>query len=341
MTDGDADEGTAGEETVDGGTAGEEAVDEGTADEETADGGMAGEGVADEGFPVDEAFALVGHDLRAEILRVLGERPHEGLSFSELRREVDADVDSGQFNYHLRKLVGHFVEQTGDGYVLRPAGLALYRAIRSGTFTQRVALEDVDAGFDCYHCGSPVELSLEDGWLEMTCTGCDHVYTTSWLPPSAVAGDRESLLDRLDQYNRHLYLAATKGVCPVCASELSLEFVPGAEMDLGETGTERHEAFVSRHCSHCGRTQYMPVGMTLLYHPVVVSFFHDHGRDVTATPHWELEWAMTDRTLTVQSRDPWAFSLEIPCEDELLEVVVDDGLAVVESARRPRGDAGS
>ena len=282
-------------------------------------------------FPVDEAFALIGDDLRAEILRVLGRRPHEGLTFSELRDGVEMDVDSGQFNYHLQKLVGHFVEKTDDGYVLRPAGLALYRAIRSGTFTQRVALEAVDAGFDCYHCGSPVELSLEDGWLEMACTGCDHVYTTSRLPPSAVEGDRESLLDRLDQYNRHRYLAATKGVCPVCANELSLAFVDGEELVF--EGTDRHEAFVSRHCSHCGRTQYMPVGMALLYEPAVISFFHDHGRDLTDVPHWELEWALTDETLTVRSSDPWEFGLRIPCGDETLEVVVDDELTVVEATR--------
>lgn len=299
------------------------------------------EETAGEGFPVDEAFALIGHDLRAEILRVLGEQPHEGLSFSELRELVDTDVDSGQFNYHLRKLVGHYVEQTDDGYVLRPAGLALYRAIRSGTFTQQVALEPLDVGFDCYHCGSTVEVTLEDGWLEMTCSGCGHVYTTSRLPPSAVEGDRESLVSRLDQYNRHLYLAATHGVCPVCASELSLGFVPGAEMDLNEEGTERHEAFVRRHCSHCGRTQYLPVGMTLLYHPVVVSFYHDHGRDVTTVPHWELEWAMTDGTLTVRSADPWEFSLEIHCDDETLEVVVDDELSVVASSRHPRDGLGA
>lgn len=296
--------------------------------------GDADEGTLGEGFPVDEAFALIGHDLRAEILRVLGERPREGLSFSELRERVDTDVDSGQFNYHLRKLVGHYVEQTDDGYVLRPAGLALYRAIRSGTFTQRVALDPLEVGFDCYHCGSTVEVTLEDGWLEMTCAGCGHVYTTSRLPPSAVESDRESLLARLDQYNRHLYLAATHGVCPVCACELSLEFVHGEELDA--EGSERHDALVSRHCSHCRRTQYLPVGMTLLYHPVVVSFFRDHGRDVTTVPHWDLEWTMTDDTLTVRSENPWEFELQIPCGDEVLEVVVDEELTVVASSRHPR-----
>ena len=284
-----------------------------------------------EAFPVDEAFSLVGHDVRAEILRVLGERPFEGLSFSALRERVDADVDSGQFNYHLQELVGHFVEKTDDGYQLRPAGVGLYRAIRSGTFNRRVRLEPFDVGFDCYHCGSAVTVSLDDGWVEMTCSGCGHVYTTSRLPPSAVGEDRESLLSRLDQYNRHLYLAAARGVCPICANELSLEFKPGEE--LYPEGTERHEVFVSRHCENCGRTQHLPVGMALLYEPAVVAFYHDHGRDLTAIPHWELEWALTDETLTVRSADPWEFALRIPCGDETLEVVVDDELTVVETTR--------
>lgn len=294
------------------------------ASDRTADG-------TDGEFPAEEAFALIGDELRAEILRVLGERPHEGLSFSELRRSVDEDVDSGQFNYHLQKLVGHFLERTDDGYVMRASGLALYRAIKSGTFTRRVSIDPFEVGFDCYFCETAVEATYEDGDFEMACPGCGHVYTYTNLPPSAIDEDREALLDRVDQYNRHRFLAASRGVCPVCANSLGLDFRTGDE--VWTDGADRLDVFVHRGCSNCGRDNYTSVGLTLLYHPAVVSFYRDCGRDLTSIPHWELPWVMTDDHLTVRSRDPWEFLLRVPCGGETLELVVDEELTVVAERR--------
>ena len=286
---------------------------------------------AEAGFTAEEAFALVGDELRAEILRVLGERPHEGLSFSDLREGVEGDVDSGQFNYHLQRLVGHFVERTDEGYELRAAGLALYRAIKAGTFNRRVDLEPFEVGFGCYHCGTAVEAAYEDGSFRMRCPGCEHVYTHTMLPPSAVEEDRDALLGRVDRYNRHRMAMAARGVCPVCVNAMDLAFVPGG--DVWSAGAERHDVFVHRSCTHCGREHYMAVGMTLLDHPAVVSFYREHGRDLTTTPHWELEWVMTDEHLTVRSRDPWEFELRIRCGDGTLAAVVDGDLEVVGTRR--------
>jgi len=290
------------------------------------DGDQTGEPAA---FPVNEAFALIGDDLRAEILRVLGEHPHEGLSFSALRERVDPDVDSGQFNYHLQKLVGPFVERTDDGYELRATGLALYRAIQAGTFNREVTVEPFAAGFDCYYCETPVEALYEDGTFEMVCPGCGHTYTTSRLPPSAVEGDREAFLRRVDQYNRHHFLASARGVCPICACEVDLGFVRGEE--VWAEGTDRHDVMVHRECPNCGREHYMLLGMALLYHPTPVSFYREHGHDLTAIPHWKLEWVMTDATLTVLSEDPWRFELRVPCDGDVVALTVNDELTVVET----------
>ena len=280
----------------------------------------------------DEAAALVGNELRAGILRVLGETPHEGVSFSELRERVDSDVDSGQFNYHLQKLVGPFVEKRDDGYVLRPPGVALYRAIKAGAFSRSLTVEDFDAGFDCYFCETPVEAAYDDGSFTMTCPGCGHLYARTTLPPSAVEGDRSELLTRVDQYNRRQISMSADGVCPVCVNPMSLEFLESGAVAWAE-GAERLDVFCRRACDHCGREQYITVGLALLHHPAVVSFFHDHSVDVTAVPHWELEFVMTDNYLTVRSTDPWTFELDVPCDDETLTLVVDEALQVVEERR--------
>jgi hypothetical protein len=36
--------------------------------------------------------------------------------------------DSGNFSYHLDKLVGHYVEETGEGYRLRNSGRKIVRS---------------------------------------------------------------------------------------------------------------------------------------------------------------------------------------------------------------------
>lgn len=296
------------------------------------DGGTAPDdrAVPDGGTAPAEAFALIGNEIRAEILGILGAEPYAGLSFSELRSRVDADLDSSQFNYHLQQLVGQFVEKTDDGYEMRPEGVALYRTIRAGTFNRRATAGPLDAGFDCYFCEGRVEASYADGTFAIQCPDCAHVYTETMAPPSAVA-DEEAALANVDQYNRHRLLAAAQGVCTICANGLDTSFVPGE--DVWTEGSERLDVFVATECGHCGNQRYTSVGLALLYHPSLVAFLHDRGLDVTAVPHWELEWAMTDRHTTVRSTDPWAVALTVSRGGDTLELVVDEALNVVEENR--------
>jgi hypothetical protein len=127
--------------------------------------------------------------------------------------------------------------------VLRRPGLALFRAIQFGTFDRSLSIEPVPAGFDCYFCDAPVEAGYEDGSFRLACPGCDHLYSVTMLPPSAVEGaDQAELLARVDQYNRQRMQLATRGVCPVCVNGMEPSFVPAAE--VWSEGSERLGAFV-------------------------------------------------------------------------------------------------
>ena len=68
----------------------------------------------------EEAFSVLGNRARLEILQTLGEAD-DTLAYSELFARMEYD-DSGNFSYHLDKLVGHFVAKTDAGYVLRRPG---------------------------------------------------------------------------------------------------------------------------------------------------------------------------------------------------------------------------
>ncbi|MFB6206666.1 MAG: ArsR/SmtB family transcription factor, partial [Haloglomus sp.] len=82
----------------------------------------------------DEAFGVLGNETRIQILQTLGEADGP-LSFTELRDRVGIRQGS-QFNYHLDKLVGHFVRKTDDGYELRLAGRRVIYAVLSEAVTE-------------------------------------------------------------------------------------------------------------------------------------------------------------------------------------------------------------
>jgi hypothetical protein len=81
----------------------------------------------------EEAFSVLGNELRLTILRTL--READGATYSELKTGVGV-ADSGRFNYHLTKLVGHFVARTEGGYRLRTPGEQVVQAIDAGMFDE-------------------------------------------------------------------------------------------------------------------------------------------------------------------------------------------------------------
>lgn len=279
-----------------------------------------------------DTFGTIGNETRAEILRILGEDPYSGLSFSELRSRLDEDIDSGQFNYHLKQLLGRFVSRTDDGYTLRPEGVTLYRMICAGSFTRELSLDPFPAGFDCYFCGTGVEAEYETGIIEMVCPGCEYQYGRARLPPSAVDPEEpRAALSLIDQYLRQEILALSSGVCSFCVNELDVTFVPGEEVWLDSVA--KLDVMVAFSCDHCGNRHYLSVGLSLLYNSTLIAFFEDHDIDITTVPHWELEFAMTNDTVTVDDTDPWEVTLRVSRNDETLTLTVDEDLTVLEAVR--------
>jgi hypothetical protein len=66
-------------------------------------------------------FEALASETRIEILEALGDPPGETMSFAELYEAISID-DSGNFSYHLNKLLGTFVRKEGEEYLLSHAG---------------------------------------------------------------------------------------------------------------------------------------------------------------------------------------------------------------------------
>jgi hypothetical protein len=282
-----------------------------------------------------DAFRLVGNEIRTAILRALGdarvERGYKPVcSFSELRDRADTDVGSSQFNYHLQELVGQYVERVDEGYRMSAEGRELYQTLRAGTFESHESTLTVDADFDCYYCGTSAEATVEEGTVTVECPDCEYLYGIAGAPPGAIEDDTVAL-EQVGAFYRHRHLGFARGVCVTCGSEPTTERVSPADVPFA---ADRQELYVYRSCENCGDQRHLSLGTYLLSDSHLRAFCADHGVEVLATPLWELEFAATDRHVTVDPSEPWRASLEVTYDGEALEIVVDEDLSVVERTRR-------
>ena len=148
-------------------------------------------GDQDRGLSPDDAFAILGNDTRLSILRALWEEyepfsdPSDvGLSFAELQQRV-GPVDSGNFNYHLGRLAGHFVRHTDSGYELSDAGRQVVEAIVAGTYTDNPSFEPTELDALCPECGGALEAAYENGILTVFCPAHDSPIPTP-VPPGTM-----------------------------------------------------------------------------------------------------------------------------------------------------------
>jgi DNA-binding transcriptional ArsR family regulator len=298
------------------------------------------------------AFSILGNETRLTILHELGEAAGP-LSFGELRAAVAPD-DTGNFNYHLGKLVDHFVRKTDDGYELRYAGEQVVRAVRAGTMTRDPTLAPRTIDERCPYCGTPVEMSYDDERILVRCPDCDGVAAGEYasgtimnygFPPAGLAGrSREAVVDAAHVLYDSKVTPMMKGVCPECAARVETSFDVCPDHDVGGSGVcpacdTRFEVWASFECENCRYSRRSAAWFAAANHPRVVSFYHDHGL-TEAIPFRKLTDDnapyVRDVEVAVLATDPHRFEVTVPVDDEVLVVELDADLDVVESTRRPR-----
>lgn len=296
-------------------------------------------------IPADEAFSVLGNETRVDVLRALW-AVDGPLSFAELRDRV-VPHDTGNFNYHLGKLTGHFVRKTEDGYVLRFAGEQVVRAVLTGTITTDPTVPPEQTDERCLYCGAPVEMGYEGEVISVRCTDCggvvgqdhpDGTYMHYEFPPAGLIDrTRESAIDAAHVLYDSKLAPMIRGVCPECAGPIDVSHEVCGDHAVGESGLcptcdTRYEAWSRYECEHCRYSRRSVTWFAALNHPGVVTFFYEHGLD-EMVPIRKLTWGnarfVRDTTVTAVETEPYRFRVVLSIDEDRLVVDMDDDLDVL------------
>jgi hypothetical protein len=275
--------------------------------------------------PPADAFGLIADETRISILEALWKRETPA-RFSDIRATVGMS-DSAQFNYHLGKLTGQFVQKTDSGYELRTAGERIVQAILAGSFTEHPTRE-IEINDSCVVCSESLFAQYTDEMLQIKCSKCGHGHGRYSFPPGGLHGRTDAeVLDAFDQRVRHLHCLAKDGVCPECNGQMQTHIEEGGNCCLGASIRANHV------CQQCGSELCSAVGLGLLDQSAVVGFYDDHDVQVSNTPYWQFRWCVDDQTVEINPEGPGTLLIEIPVEQEFLRVLLSDELSVIHTER--------
>lgn len=292
-----------------------------------------------EGRSATEAFELLGHETRLDILRTLASERRlnwqvSGLGFAELRKAVGVD-DAGNFSYHLDKLRDGFVTKHGDEYVLTYAGMEIVGSVLAGTYTERPESRSVPTEIPCPSCGAATTATYEHPMLLLKCPDHGVAFGTS-IPPGAVRGRDLEVLVRVATMDARLNTERVRSnVCPHCWGPVSTTLPSDEKPCLrenagGVTAAEPDETWAEFSCDRCGVRLWLPAGACLVTEPVVVAFFDERGIDLRERSYLELPFVASD-TPVVESRDPVRIRVDIEHDGDCLSVWLDGDAGIIET----------
>lgn len=297
-----------------------------------------------------EAFSLLGNDTRVDILFELATADGPS-TFNALRKAVGVE-QGAQFNYHLDKLVGHFVAKTDEGYTLRQAGRRVVMAIFSGAVTESRVIDSEVTDIPCTICHGPIEATYSEEHLRLFCTECDGHYGDDprgvgtmgavkpgylgslAIPPAAISGRsaREIYLAAATLGHAGLYVWGS-GVCPECGSTVDRSVRVCEHHDAGGSICAHcdgyHPTRIQLDCDHCINTWEGRFDNCLLAETELQAFLTDHGINMI-NPETNA-WSQFEYEEELVSTEPFEARYRFTVGDDSLTLTVGDDLEVVDA----------
>ncbi len=267
-----------------------------------------------------EAFALLGHEIRLEILLALlvnwKAARTEPVSYAALMDTVEM-VDSGKFNYHLDKLRDVYVQKVNDGYVPTASATALYRDVLAHRPMDTLTIKNHSLDMDCPVCGEATALTYERGFVTIDCQHCtEWVGFTSPFPHTGVEQrDIDELLTAIDTRVKLHTELLRHDQCPDCSGTVAVD------LRLEEF---KNEPFVTVDCQTCSLTIGLEVLGMVRGDNRVTDALQTVGID-PSLPVWELPTG----TAFIDSQTPPRVGIRVTSEDGTVTVVLNESLDIV------------
>lgn len=296
----------------------------------------------------DEAFGLLSDGTRVDILLALWDTFESGrggndVPYAELMDRVGMR-DSGNFSYHLQKLIGPFVRKTEHGYELKQTGINVVRGVVAGTVIGDPEINPTAVDIACPICGAPVEVAYADELMAASCTACEGILRWNevpgilflgLVPPACVEGrSAEGALRAAVTCTFYEMAALLDNVCPHCSRpiETTVNVCPAHNPEsetLCSNCHRRHLAEAWIVCSTCKRSVFPPVATAVLAQPTVIAFYCDHGINHRFAS-WETVARRTEVNEELLSEDPLRVRVTIPAGDDEHRVTLDEELCVLD-----------
>lgn len=300
----------------------------------------------------EEAFGLLGNEIRIGVLQALAE--DEPRRFSDLRAAVGVE-DSGQFNYHLDQLTGHFVVRNGDGYRLRQPGRRVIQAVLSGAVTESPHMDVTPIDWGCHLCGAePIEIDYRDEQVGVYCRECEGIYGGDrdatlppaarerlyymHLPPAGMAGrSPEEVYLAASRWTNAETVTAALGICPRCSARQ----VESATVCRNHAATDgrcercdnQFGVTYRTRCTNCPYELESLFVNKLLTNLEFRTFLIDQGLNPVFPQRKGFLDILHHFEEDVRSVDPLEVTFTFFGDEETISLTVDDSLAVVEVER--------
>lgn len=299
----------------------------------------------------EAAFGVLGDDTRVRILHALGTADGT-LAFSDLFDRIDYG-DSSNFSYHLEKLVGHFVEKTGEGYTLTQRGRRVVEAVLSGAVTDDPILERTVIDRPCPFCRTNVEIAYRQEHVSLHCPDCfgfqdrgedvDRDRTAFGnlghllLPPAGVRNRAPAdLLRAAEVWTATEMQSLFLGVCRRCSGAVEYDVEVCDTHDptdgLCDACGQRFGAQFSATCSNCIFRVVAPMVTYLGPHPEMKRFLMDHDIEPFSSEAFVFHTGAVEETRL--TRDPFEATYTFSLDNEQLSMTVNDTPSVVTVSRR-------
>ena len=231
---------------------------------------------------IESGLDLLSNETRLDILRALAtqrfdESEQNGLTFSVLFEAVETR-DSGNFNYHLKRLLDRLIKKDGECYQLTSGGEQLFSWLQATTYAPGIEYKSVSLDEECPLCEKNLVATYEEGHMDIGCG--DHWLLGTYIHPGWVKRlPVDELVGALSLSLQQDFETVVHGICPLCGGSLGL-FIRN---DHDPYPVQFHYP-----CEQCGVEPRLRPPQTVWRNVQVEEFYRERGIELHETPPWEL-----------------------------------------------------